>query len=111
MSMAGQLSLLQSAAMLERASLLVSNDSAPMHLAGAVGTPVIAIFGATAPSYGFGPSGPFDRVVETPGLACRPCAIHGGPKCPIGTFECMERITPDRLLAEIQDLLAKRGPA
>jgi len=50
MSMAGQLSLLQSAAMIAQSMLLVTNDSAPMHLAGAVGTPVVAIFGATAPS-------------------------------------------------------------
>lgn len=109
MSMAGQLSLLQSAAMLRRAALLVSNDSAPMHLAGAVGTPVVAIFGATAPSYGFGPTGPRDRVVETDGLACRPCAIHGGERCPIGTFDCMERITVGRVAAEVYQMLAGAG--
>lgn len=107
MSMAGQLSLLQSAAMLRRAAVLVSNDSAPMHLAGGVGTPVIAIFGATSPSYGFAPAGPRDRIVEIEGLACRPCAIHGGARCPIGTFECMERIGVDRVLQEVTALVAR----
>ena len=107
MSMAGQLSLLQSAAMIARCALLVSNDSAPMHLAGAVGTPVIAIFGATAPSYGFAPTGTRDRIVETLGLACRPCAIHGGERCPITTFDCMKEISVERVLAEVVALAGR----
>lgn len=110
MSMAGQLSLLQSAAMIARSTLLVTNDSAPMHLAGAVGTPVIAIFGATAPSYGFGPTGLRDLVVETPGLSCRPCAIHGGDRCPIETFVCMKDITVDRVLLAAAGLAAEARP-
>jgi heptosyltransferase-2 len=85
--------------------VLVSNDSAPMHLAVAVGTPVVAIFGATVPEFGFGPAGPRDRVVETLGLSCRPCAIHGGATCPIGTFDCMVRISPERVAAEVARLV------
>jgi len=50
---------------------------------------VVAIFGPTVPSFGFNPYGDHDRVVETKGLSCRPCSIHGSAKCPIGTFECM----------------------
>jgi heptosyltransferase-2 len=90
----GAFSVLGSAELIRRSALLVCNDSAPLHLAGAVGTPVLAIFGATTPAFGFGPIGPRDRVLETEGLACRPCSIHGGDRCPIGTFECMVRITP-----------------
>lgn len=69
----GMLSLLQSAELLRRCKILVCNDSAPLHLATAVETPVVAVFGATVPAFGFGPSGPFDVVVETKGLKCRPC--------------------------------------
>lgn len=105
----GKLSFLQSAELIGRCALLVSNDSAPMHLAVAVGTPVVAIFGATAPSFGFGPAGSRDRVVETPGLPCRPCAIHGGRRCPIGTFECMLKIEPPRVLAEALAVLRERA--
>lgn len=97
----GAFSPLGSAELLRRCVLLVCNDSAPMHLAGAVGTPVVAIFGATSPSFGFGPTGPGDRVIETAGLGCRPCSIHGGERCPVGTFECMERITPREVLAAV----------
>jgi heptosyltransferase-2 len=104
----GRLSLLQSAALIGRCGVLVTNDSAPMHLGVAMRTPVVAIFGATAPSFGFGPAGASDRVVETSGLQCRPCAIHGGRKCPIGTFECMWAITPVRVRDEVMAVLGVR---
>lgn len=101
-SAAGRLTLLQSAAMLKRCCVLVSNDSAPMHLAVAVRTPVIAIFGATIPGFGFAPRGKQDLVIETDGLRCRPCSIHGGTSCPIGSFDCMKNITPDRVWQALQ---------
>ncbi len=91
---AGMLTPMQSAELIRRCRVLVSNDSAPAHLAMGVRTPVVAIFGATVPGFGFAPRGPFDRVIETAGLPCRPCSIHGGHSCPIITFDCMERITP-----------------
>ena len=87
--------MLQSAEVIRRCSLLVSNDSAPMHLAIAVETPVVAIFGATIPGFGFAPYGKHDAVIETDGLTCRPCSIHGGNTCPITTFDCMVRISSD----------------
>ena len=101
----GALSLLQSAELIGRCAALVSNDSAPMHLAVAMGTPVVAVFGATVPAFGFAPAGMRDRVVETAGLDCRPCAIHGGDRCPIGTFVCMLNITPSRVRGEVMTLL------
>jgi heptosyltransferase-2 len=88
----GKLSLLQSAELLRRCRALVTNDSAPLHMGVAVRTPVVAIFGATVPEFGFAPYGERDSVVEINGLSCRPCAIHGGKSCPIGTFECMKKI-------------------
>jgi lipopolysaccharide heptosyltransferase II len=100
---AGSLSLLESAELIRRCSVLVSNDSAPMHLAVAVRTPVVAIFGATVPAFGFGPVGRRDAIVETRGLRCRPCSIHGGDRCPIGTFECMKNITSERVLARVTE--------
>jgi heptosyltransferase-2 len=56
-SAAGELPLRVSAALIERASVLVTNDSAPLHIAGAVGTRVVAIFEPTVPAFGFGPLG------------------------------------------------------
>jgi len=104
---AGKLSLLQSAELIRRSHVVISNDSAPMHIAVAVGTPVAAIFGATIPEYGFSPRGSHDMVIETKGLKCRPCSIHGGKICPIGTFECMKAITPDFVLGQVMPFLQK----
>ncbi|MFI5223738.1 MAG: lipopolysaccharide heptosyltransferase II [Nitrospirales bacterium] len=102
---AGKLSMLQSAELIRRSGVLVSNDSAPMHAGVAMGTPVVALFGATVPEFGFGPLGPRDRIHQTQGLVCRPCSIHGGRKCPIGTFECMHRITPEQVFQTVIELM------
>ena len=99
----GQLSLRQSAEVIRRARVLVTNDSAPLHLAQAVETPTVAIFGSTVPAFGFGPRGPRDRVVEVAGLACRPCSAHGPPTCPLGHHRCMREIAVDRVLAAIEE--------
>lgn len=104
----GMLTLLQSAALIERCAVLVSNDSAPMHLGVAVRTPVLALFGATVPGFGFRPVGEHDRILEVNGLSCRPCAIHGGRACPIGRFDCMDGISVDRVRNEIVSLIALR---
>ncbi|HID95817.1 MAG TPA: lipopolysaccharide heptosyltransferase II [Candidatus Latescibacteria bacterium] len=97
---AGKMSLRQSAALLSRSSLLLCNDSAPMHLAVAVRTPVVAIFGPTSPSFGFAPYDSNSLVIQSD-LECRPCGIHGGKRCPKGHFECMKRIHPEQVLKEI----------
>lgn len=102
----GKLTVLQAAELIRRCTLAVTNDSSPMHLATAMRTPVIAIFGATVPALGFAPVGKFDRVVETNGLRCRPCAIHGGNRCPIGSFDCMKNITVTHVLDTVHDVLS-----
>jgi heptosyltransferase-2 len=98
---AGALSLRQSAAIIARADLLVTNDSAPLHLATGVGTPVVAVFGPTTPSQGFGPIGAGSRVVEQKGLWCRPCSPHGPATCPLGHHSCMQAIGVERVLSAI----------
>ncbi|HMK38279.1 MAG TPA: glycosyltransferase family 9 protein, partial [Bacteroidota bacterium] len=80
---------------------LVSNDSAPVHMAVAMRIPVVAIFGPTLPLFGFAPLGLRDRVVETAGLKCRPCSVHGGRRCPTGTFDCMNQISAVRVRNEV----------
>ncbi len=94
LNVAGRLTLLQSAELIRRCLVIVSNDSAPVHLGVAMRTPVIAIFGPTVPAFGFAPVGPRDEVVQREGLTCRPCSIHGSRVCPIRTFVCMKEILP-----------------
>ena len=98
--LAGSISLAELVALCSLARRVVANDSAPLHIAEAVATPVTAMFGPTVPGFGFGPvlAGSAALGVELP---CRPCRIHGGPRCPIGTHECMHAITPDAVLGTI----------
>jgi heptosyltransferase-2 len=88
------------AAILRRAAVAVTNDSAPMHVATAAGIPQVAIFCATVPAQGYGPLGPRAVVVERD-LACRPCGRHGGERCPRGTDDCMELVTVEDVRAAV----------
>jgi lipopolysaccharide heptosyltransferase II len=100
-SAAGALNLRQSAALIQRAALLVTNDSAPLHLATAVGTPIVAIFGPTVPEFGFAPRRIGDLTIGHEALACRPCSKHGPPTCPLGHHRCMRDLLVDRVLQAV----------
>jgi heptosyltransferase-2 len=104
----GRLALREAAALIERAAVLVTNDSAPLHVAAAVGTPIVAVFGPTVPDFGFGPRGPRDVVVERLGLACRPCSAHGPRTCPLGHHRCMQDIHVEDVLRAIEGTGALR---
>nr|MDQ6924992.1 glycosyltransferase family 9 protein [Candidatus Eremiobacteraeota bacterium] len=95
----GRLSVLASAALIGQAALLVTNDSAPQHLASAVGTRTLTIFGPTVPAFGFGPLAPGSATAGVDDLACRPCDRHGPRVCPLGHWRCMREQPADRVLA------------
>jgi len=101
----GKLSLLASAALLARCAALVTNDSAPQHLASAVGTPTLSIFGPTVPEFGFGPLAPRHRTVGLDGLACRPCDGHGPAVCPLGHWRCMRELEVGHIEEGVHALL------
>jgi heptosyltransferase-2 len=107
----GVLTLRQSAALIARAAVLVTNDSAPLHLATAVGTPVVAVFGPTLPEFGFGPTRRGDLALGVQGLQCRPCSGHGPRQCPLGHHRCMRDLTPEVVAAAIEETgaLRRRG--
>ena len=100
---AGELSLRVSAALLARAAVLVTNDSAPLHLASAVGTRVVALFGPTVPAFGFGPRGTRDRIVEHEDMPCRPCSSHGPMICPLGHHRCMRDLGIGTVLEAVSE--------
>lgn len=101
----GRLSLLGSAALLSHAKMLVTNDSAPLHLASAMNTPTVALFGPTVPSFGFGPLSERHMIVEQHGLACRPCHAHGPQQCPLGHWKCMREITSETVVAAVRNVV------
>ncbi len=97
----GQLPLLASAALLKRCRVLVTNDSLPLHLASAMNTPTVAVFGPTVPAFGFGPLATQHAVAGLEGLPCRPCHAHGPMRCPLGHFRCMRDLLPDEVRAVV----------
>jgi heptosyltransferase-2 len=91
-------------ALLSRTRLLLTNDSGPLHVAEALGTPVVAVFGSTRPSQGFAPWLPRSRVAEVE-LTCRPCGRHGRQRCPLGHFRCMLDLSVERVLQTVRSVL------
>jgi heptosyltransferase-2 len=100
----GEIELGQAVAMIGRAALVLANDSAPAHIAAALGRPVVALFGPTTPAQGFAPLGDAVRIVERD-LDCRPCSRHGGDRCPIGTHECLSDLPVELVVKAARALL------
>ncbi len=105
LDLAGATDIAVMAAVLARASVVVTNDSAPMHVASALGVPQVAVFCATVPAQGYGPLGARATVVEKD-LACRPCGRHGGRRCPRGTDDCMTLVEVGDVRAALERVLA-----
>jgi len=101
-NLAGKLTLLESAVLVNKLDLLLTNDSAPLHMANAVNTPVIAILGPTVTRFGCYPYRPKDQIIEVE-LNCRPCGKHGGLICPNFHFRCMRDITPQKVYDKIDE--------
>lgn len=93
------------AALLAGATAVVANDSGLMHLAAAVGTPVVGLFGPTHPAFGYAPWQAPQRVLERV-LPCRPCATHGGPRCPRGHHACLAGIAAAEVTTALGGLVA-----
>ena len=105
-NLAGKLSLMQSAALMQHAKLVLANDSAPLHLASSVNAPVCAVFCSTVPAFGFTPLSSTSFIIETEKkLECRPCGLHGFKSCPKGHFECAESIKTEQILEVIKSIL------
>ena len=101
----GVTNLLESAAVISRARLAVTNDSAPAHIAAAVDAPVISIFGPTVQDLGFSPYSEKSFVVDIGELYCRPCTTHGSARCPQKHFRCMLELQPAKIIEAAKSLL------
>lgn len=105
MDTVGTLPLLASAELISRAQAIVTNDSAPQHLASAMGTPTLTIFGPTVPEFGFGPLAERHAVAGLDGLSCRPCHRHGPQRCPLGHWRCMRELGPEYVATLLTEVL------
>jgi heptosyltransferase-2 len=97
--------LLASTELLARCAGLVTNDSAPQHLASAAGTPTLTIFGPTAAEFGFGPLAPRHATAGHESLDCRPCHAHGPAACPLGHWKCMRDLGVEQVSRALDTLL------
>lgn len=97
---AGRFPLLISAALLKRADVAVAGDTGLLHLATAVGTPVVGLYGPGVVELGFFPYRAPARVLEQE-LACRPCSVHGSARCPLGHHLCLRGTTPEAVVTAL----------
>jgi len=107
LDLAGKLDILQLGAVLEQCSAVVSGDTGPMHVATAVGTPVIGLFGPTDPAR-TGPVGRGHAVLQAPGVSCVPCRdrVCRNPRY----LECMDKITPEAVAGAVAAMLKSGRP-
>lgn len=104
LDLTGETSIIQAAACLARVRALVSNDSGLMHLAEAVGTPVLGLFGPTVEAFGYYPSLPGSTTCER-ALACRPCSRNGSRSCLLGTRACLRGIDAGTVTEIFSDMI------
>ena len=102
----GQTPLQDLPAYLERCTVVVSNDTGPMHIAAALGKPILVLYGPTTPALGFAPySVPWEEA-SVP-LDCRPCSAHGPQRCPLLHWRCMLDLSVEQVAAGVQRLLRR----
>jgi ADP-heptose:LPS heptosyltransferase len=101
----GKFKLNESADLVRKAKIVISNDTGLMHIAAAYKRPIISLWGNTVPAFGLAPyygTVPVASVImETKKLWCRPCSKIGYDKCPLGHFRCMEKITVAEVVQQL----------
>ncbi len=97
--------LLQTAADMKKCTALVCNDSGLMHAAGAMGVPVLTVFGSSVKEFGFTPYKNKNLILENNSLSCRPCSHIGRERCPKKHFKCMLDISPGITFNALNNLL------
>lgn len=99
-NLCGKTSIAETMSVLAQCDILVSNDSGPVHMAAAVGTKCLVVFGSTRPTW-TGPLGEGHRVVAA-GLPCQPCLRR---RCPRGDLACLAAVTPSQVCSTALEML------
>ncbi len=98
--------LTETVELLKHVRLLISNDSAPTHLAMCADIPVLTIYCSTVPGFGFYPYNKKSEIISFEELNCKPCGIHGYNKCPISSFDCGYNLKPDIVIEKINKMIS-----
>lgn len=105
-NLAGKTSIPEMMNVIQKANLVVCNDSMSLHLASTFKIPTVTMFCATSPRFGFGPWKNKAVVVERHDLKCKPCRAHGSNVCPVGTFECSLGLPAKQVIAAIENVMS-----
>jgi ADP-heptose:LPS heptosyltransferase len=92
-------------ALLAKCDLMLTMDSANMHLASLMGLKALTIWGATSPACGFQGYGQDEADDIQLDMDCRPCGIYGENECRYGDFRCLRSISPEYIARRVVDLL------
>jgi len=104
-SVAGKIKLGQELLVMDKLDVMVSMDSANMHLASLTATPVVSIWGATHPYAGFyGWKQPIKNIIQLD-LDCRPCSVYGNKECMWRDYRCMNSIPPESIIKKIEEVI------
>jgi heptosyltransferase-2 len=106
-NLAGKTTLMETLFWMVKSNLVIGNDSGSAHLASVAEVPSLTIFGPTILEFGYRPWSDQATIIQPAPLTCRPCGTHGHSQCPLGTHECMQSISSDRVLRVALDLLRK----
>ena len=105
LSVVGKIPLTEELDLIANLDGMVSMDSSAMHMASLMGVPAVTVWGGTHPYAGFlGIGQSPERVVQID-LPCRPCSIYGNEPCLFGDYRCMHGIAPERIVAQVDQLL------
>lgn len=96
-------------ALMSRCDVMLTMDSANMHLASLVAVPVVSVWGATHPSCGFMGWHQALRDTVQLDLDCRPCSVYGNKKCRFGDYHCMRDISPELIINKVKKVLERNG--
>ncbi len=104
----GETSLEELFGIIRGASCVVCNDSLALHICSATKTPVVVVFCATSPRFGFGPWRNRSTIIEKSDLFCKPCHRHGSRACPTGTRLCMTGVSATEVVCAVDQFLGER---
>ena len=107
-SLVGRYSLSEEMGIMRRLTVMLSMDSANMHMASLTGTPVLSVWGPSHPYVGFRPWGQSEENYIQTDLPCRPCSEWGAKPCKRGDWACMEQLTVGQLVERITLQLRKQ---
>ncbi|MBR4849818.1 MAG: glycosyltransferase family 9 protein [Alistipes sp.] len=99
----------QEVALISHLDCIVSMDSMAMHIASLVATPVVSIWGATHPEFGFSGFGSREDLMLQIELPCRPCSVYGKKPCKYGDYRCMRAITPQMIANKVAEVVKKQS--